>query len=188
MWRRLLIPLAIAGLAWLSYQWLWHEEASTPPEELAAGEETPDAYMEQVLMRAMNAQGRPRYELAVDRAEHFADGDRSELTRPFVTFYRPDERRWTLRAVHGETRGGDDDILLDDGVIIHRLADGGAAPLEIRSRDLRIFTARDFAETDGPVELLHARGQIDAVGLRAWFEAGRLELLSQVRGVYESTP
>lgn len=188
MWRRLLIPLAVAGLAWLSYQWLWHEEASIPPERLVSGEETPDAYMEQAVMRAMDEQGRPRYELMVARAEHFAAGDRSELQRPFITFYRPQQRRWTLRAAHGQTQGGDDHVYLDQGVVIHRLAASGRAPLEIHSRDLRIDTAREYAETGGPVELRHPRGQVEAIGLRAWFETGRLELLARVRGVYAATP
>lgn len=189
MWRKLIIPLGIAALAWISVQ--WSREQPAPPAPLVEGVETPDAFMEGIVMRSMNEEGRPAYEVRARRAEHFDRGDRTEFEAPFVTFYRPDGRLWTLAAERGLAEGGDREILLAGEVLIRRPLDparpAGEADLRVRTRDLRVFSDEEFAETDQPATIEHRHGRVDAVGMKVWFKQERLQLLSQVHGIYEST-
>ncbi|HHH49216.1 MAG TPA: LPS export ABC transporter periplasmic protein LptC [Gammaproteobacteria bacterium] len=191
MWRKLTLPLLVAAVAWLSVEWLWKQEAETPAVAPLAGIEVPDAFMEGVVMRAMDSQGRPRYEMRAARAVHFASGDRTDFDTPFLTFYRPDGRLWTLAAAHGEARGGDRDILLSGEVVMRRPRDAaqptGPAEVEVLTRELRIFSEREYAETDQPATIVHAYGRVDAVGMKVWFKQERLQLLSQVKGIYATT-
>jgi len=191
MWRKLTIPLVVAALAWLSAEWLWKQEAETPVEAPLAEVETPDAFMEGVVMRTMNTQGRPRYEMRATRAVHFARGDRTDFNAPFLTFYRPDGKLWTLAAEQGRARDGDRDILLSGEVLMRRPRDparpAGPAEVEVFTRELRIFSDREYAETDQPTTIVHAYGRVDAVGMKVWFKQERLRLLSQVHGIYETT-
>ncbi len=191
MWRKLTLPLVVAALAWLSAEWLWEQEAETPAEAPLADVESPDAFMEGVVMRAMNTQGRPRYEMRATRAVHFSRGDRTEFNTPFITFYRPDGKLWTLAAERGRASDGDRDILLSGEVLMRRPQNPaqptGPAAVEVFTRELRIFSDREYAETDQPTTIVHAYGQVDAVGMKVWFEQERLQLLSQVKGIYAST-
>ncbi len=191
MWRKLTLPLVVAALAWLSAEWLWTQEAETPPPAPLAGVETPDAFMEGVVMRAMDDQGQPRYEMRAARAVHFARGDRTDFDAPFLTFFRPDGGLWTLAAERGEASGGDRDILLSGDVLMRRPRDparpAGPAEVEVLTRELRILSAREYAETDQPTTIVHAYGRVDAVGMKVWFKQERLQLLSRVHGIYETT-
>ena len=190
MWRKFIIPMAIAGLAWLSLQWLNQQEAAAPAAPQTQTE-TPDAYMEGVVSRRMDTSGRPTHEIRAKRASHFARGDRTTFTAPRLTVYRDDGPPWTLRAERGEARGGNDEILLTGKVVIRRAQDParpqGSTDLEVRSRDLRILSDEQFAETDQPVTLLHRHGRVSAVGMKVWFRQERLQLLSQVNGIYDTT-
>lgn len=195
MWPKFIIPLTITALAWLSVQWLRDEQAERPPEPVVSDVETPDAYMEGVVARRMDAQGRPYQELRAARLTHFATDDRSEFEAPFVTLYRADGSLWTLAAERGSARGGDRDILLSGAVVIRRphnpAQPAGRSDMELRTRDLHIHNAtgerEGYAETDQPITLVQAHGRIDAVGMKIWFEPQRVQLLSQVNGIYDAT-
>jgi len=191
MWRKFIIPLGIAALAWLSMQWLDEQQARAPAPEVAEGRESPDAYMEGIVMRSMNADGRPGHEVRAARAEHFERGDRTEFEAPFISFYRPDGRLWTLAAERGVARDGDREILLQGEVLIRRPSDParprGEADLRVRTRELRILSDEEFAETDQPATIEHRYGRVDAVGMKVWFKQERLQLLSQVHGIYETS-
>jgi len=125
------------------------------------------------------------------RAVHFARGDRTEFDAPFITFYRPDGKLWTLAAERGRTRDGDHEILLSGEVLMRRPQNparpAGSAEVEVFTRELRIFSDREYAETDQPTTIVHAYGRVDAVGMKVWFKQERLQLLSQVHGIYETT-
>ncbi|HFD80508.1 MAG TPA: LPS export ABC transporter periplasmic protein LptC [Gammaproteobacteria bacterium] len=191
MWRKLTFPLLVAAVAWLSAEWLWKQEAETPAVAPLAGIEAPDAFMEGVVMRVMDGQGRPRYEMRAARAVHFASGDRTDFDAPFLSFFRPDGKLWTLAAERGMARDGDRDILLSGEVLMRRPQDParpmGAAEVEVFTRDLRILGEREYAETDQPTTIVHAYGRVEAVGMKAWFKQERLQLLSQVHGIYATT-
>ncbi len=191
MWRKLTLPLAVAALAWLSAEWLWEQEVEAPAVTPLAGVETPNAFMEGVIMRAMNEQGQPRYEIRATRAVHFTQDDRTDFDAPFITFYLPDGRLWTLAAEQGQASDGDHDILLSGEVLMRRPQNPaqpmGPAEMEIFTRELRILSDREYAETDQPTTIVHAYGHVDAVGMKVWFKQERLQLLSQVKGTYAPT-
>jgi len=64
---------------------------------------------------------------------------------------------------------------------------GGPAEVEVFTRELRILSEQEYAETDQPTTIVHAYGRVDAVGMKVWFKQERLQLLSQVHGIYETT-
>lgn len=191
MWRKFTIPLIIAGLAWLSVQWQRDQQAAEPGDAALARQETPDAYMEGVVSRRMDANGRPGHEMRTTRATHYRQGDRTEFEAPFITIYRTDGSLWTVAAEQGLATGGNDEVLLSGEVIMRRPLDPaqptGAAELEVFTRELRILNDQEFAETDQPTTIVYRYGQVDAVGMKVWFKQERLQLLSQVNGVYETT-
>ena len=191
MWRKVIIPLTIAGLAWLSVQWQRDQTSTDPADATLARMETPDAYMEGVVSRRMDASGRPGHEMRATRATHFAQGDRSEFEAPFITVYRKDGSLWTIEAERGLATAGNDEVLLSGEVLMRRPLDpaqpAGAAEIEVFTRELRILSDEEFAETDQPTTIVHRYGRVDAVGMKVWFKQERLQLLSQVNGVYETT-
>ena len=59
--------------------------------------------------------------------------------------------------------------------------------MKLLTRDLRVDTQRDYAETDAAVKLTRGYHETTAVGMRADLRLGRLELLADTRGRYDVT-
>jgi len=83
-------------------------------------------------------------------------------------------------------------IVYDDGLRIHlngavdvRQPGDEFTDMQLLTRDLRIATQRDYAETDAAVKLTSGYHQTTAVGMRANLALGRLEFLANTRGIYD---
>jgi lipopolysaccharide export system protein LptC len=186
--RKTFIPLLLLTLAALSI-WLFQGQPDKGRNVTSKNQSVPDSYMENFTTQIMDAQGRPQYQLRATYMAHYTDDQRSELKQPRFTAYRPGGQRWTAEADSGQARDGDEHIFLNGAVTIERYpTETGAADLQIRTRDVHVRTADDFAETDQPTTIVRdtsaQKTTLNSVGLQVHFRQGRVQLLSQVRGVY----
>ena len=185
--RRYLVPLFATLLAGVSIWWLSSQEEAPPSP--SARPDSPDFFMEGVTTRVMDAQGRPRYDLRAERVEHFTLGDRTEFDRPSIVLMRPDGRLWILEAERGSALKGDEEVRFLGRVLIRRPLQAARpdspAEVEIHTRDLRVLPGQEYAETEQQVQIIHPSGRTEARGMRVWFAEERVQLLSQVRGIYE---
>lgn len=182
--RKLFAPLLVALVAGLSV-WLFQGQPHKGPVITSQTHSTPDSFMENFTTQLLNKQGRPRYQLHAARVAHYADDNHSELQQPQFTAFRPDGQRWTVVAEAGRAENGSEQILLNGDVFMQRFPDAAAASdLQIRTRDIRVRPADDYAETDQPTTIVRNETTLDAVGLQVRFRKGQVRLLSQVRGIY----
>jgi lipopolysaccharide export system protein LptC len=145
----------------------------------------PDFFMDNPRIRQLNEQGQPLYDLSSDRAAHQADRDVTELDEPRLRFYREgDSAPWDMRARYGEVRDKGEQVELSQNVIIEQQLDGQATR-RLATPELSVFPRRDYAETDQAVRI-EAAGVTTASGMKAYFNDGRVELLSNVRGEHEA--
>ncbi|WJW74857.1 LPS export ABC transporter periplasmic protein LptC [Thiohalobacter sp. IOR34] len=172
---------AAALLSWWIYQ-----QASRPPQQ-AAGDErhVPDAFMEDFTASTLDAEGRLQHRLWAERSVHYADDDSSELSRPRLELYRPDGPPWRVRSRQGWLSGGGREVRLDGQVVIRRAAPPGGRPVEARTERLLLWPERDYAESPVAVSYLTTGLRVEAVGMRAYLDQERLELLSRVRARYQ---
>ena len=56
----------------------------------------------------------------------------------------------------------------------------------MKTSQLYVFPDKQYAETDKPVTIEQPGSVINSVGLRAFMDTGKVELLSQARGTYEA--
>ena len=99
--------------------------------------------------------------------------------------YRGDAVPWQARAERGWLSASGDVMLLQGEVFIWRNSRDGEPRIEIETRDMRVLTETDYGETDQPVVITTRHSRSRGVGMRAWLEKGRLELLSQVHTVFD---
>ncbi|HEC18939.1 MAG TPA: LPS export ABC transporter periplasmic protein LptC [Gammaproteobacteria bacterium] len=182
--RKSAVPVLLAGIAGLSV-WLFQGQPVKGPVVTPQTQGLPDTFMENFTSRVMDARGRPHYQLQAAHMAHYADEDRSEFTRPVFTAFRDNGQRWVVEAERGRAQNGDETVFLDGAVIIQHLLAAKSHPgLEIRTRDVRVSPAKDYAETDQPASILRPKARLETVGMEMDFRRGQLQLLSQVRGVY----
>ncbi len=183
--RKSFLPLLVVLVAGLSV-WLFQGQPDKGPMVTPQTRSVADSFMENFTTQVLDEQGRPQYQLQATYMAHYADDDRSEFTQPQFTAFRPDGQRWTAVAEAGRAENGSEQIFLDGTVIIQRYPDATtSANLQIRTRNVRVQPADDYAETDQTATIVHHdKDTLKAVGLQVYFREGQVQLLSQVRGVY----
>ena len=182
--RKLFAPLLVALVAGLSV-WLFQGQPHKGPVVTPLTQSTPDSFMENFTAQVLDKQGQPRYQLQAARMAHYADDNHSELQQPQFTAFRPDGQRWTVVAEAGRAENGSEQIFLNGDVLIQRYPDNAEpSDLQIRTRDIRVRPADDYAETDQPTTIVRNEATLDSVGLQVHFREGEVQLLSQVRGTY----
>ena len=182
--RKILAPLLLAVLAGLSV-WLFQDQPEKGPAVIARIQSAPDSFMENFTTQVLNAEGQLQYQLQARYMAHYPDDNHSELTQPHFIAYRPDGQRWTVVADSGQALNGSQQIMLNGAVTLKRQAtDTAPVNLEIRTRDVTIRPADDYAETEQHTTIIRSEGTLETTGLQVYFREDRVQLLSQVRGIY----
>lgn len=165
--------------------WLSQDPTRLTSSSTLHANTSPDSFMENFTTRSFDAQGKLQYEFQAALMQHFPHDKHREFTAPQFTAYRPHNQRWILSAEQGRSSHHIKQILLQGRVVMRRYsASDGPAELEIHTHDLTVIPDDSYAETSQPVVFMRTEGTIHAVGLQADFRAGKITLLSQVRGRY----
>lgn len=177
--------LLFVTLAALSSWWLYQQTREGLAPRDGRQRHAPDAFVEDVDLSTLDAAGRLQHRLWAERMEHFPDDDSTELTAPYLELYRPGEPPWRLRARSGWVSAGGAEVRLAGDVEILRAAAPGVRPAELYTDRLTAFPDRDYAETDAAATYRSAGLEVKSVGMRAYLDQGRVELLSRVRAVHQ---
>ncbi len=177
-------PIVVAAVAGISV-WLLSEQAPQKPRLITTDNTVPDAYMEDFTTYIMGDEGKPRYELSASYMARFSFDDHSEFVSPEFVFYRPDESQWVMSAERGTTRDGSKEITLQGKVtIIRRQIAVDDSELKMITSELLIRPDESYAETDQLITITSGEHKLQSNGFRGYFDDGRVELLSRVRGEY----
>lgn len=176
----LLLALAIVS-AWLVSQL----EDDTGVRERPQQANTPDLYMENFTATTMNQLGRPGRWLAAQRMAHFPATDIQVFTRPHLKIFREPHEPWQAVSERGELSPGGEELLLQGDVDIWRNNPDGTREIRIETTDVRVLPDTDYAETDEPAVITTQSGRTTGVGMRAFMNEDRFELLSKVHTIVE---
>ncbi len=183
--RGLLGWAAALGLLAGFSQWLLY--ISAPPEDRRAVQRhAPDAIMDEFVATGMGADGRPEHRLRAQRMAHYADDGGTEFVQPLLTVFQENAPPWVVNAERGWLAQDHDSVWLKDAV---RIENPDAAPhlrWRLDTRDLHVKVDEEYAETAQPVTIVGATSVTRGVGMRVFLKEGRIQLLSKVKGTYES--
>ncbi len=180
-WRiiLLLLPLTIVSF-WAVYQL---EQDTT--DTAGKAEAVPDYTMSGLDSLNMTAAGKPETRLTADFMAHFESKDETRLTGPLLEIFRPDREPLYVRADQGWVTSGNEVILLKGDVRFWENNARNELIMEVTTSEARVFPERDYAETDKPATLSTANTQTDSVGMKAYMDEGRIEMLNQVHTTIE---
>lgn len=175
----------ICGLLYLSLQYSPQEWMA--PEPTVDTRHYPETFMQGVQNTQYNTTGRLHYRLTARELRYYDTDDtsRSEIMEPEVIIESANTgSAWHIRAERGRSTGQSPRVTLEENVRAWSLHEEYGR-VDMLTDSIAIDTERQFAHTDKPVTMRSARGVTTAVGLSADLEAGRVELLSEVKGTYE---
>ena len=177
----------LALLAGLSYSLLrWVESSLREPVPVESQE--PVLVIQRFRAVRMTVAGLPEYMLEAPLLKQLPGQLGTQVEQPQMDWYQPDgrTREWRLRSEQGWIAPNQEQVRLEGKVVMIRTAESGQPPVTMTTRDVLVRPDSRYAETAAPARAVTPGGELRAVGVRAYLDQERLELLSKVRGVYES--
>ena len=171
--------LAVAGATgWIVYGLGSRAHEATRSSTVAPN--APDAFLENFVTVEMDGAGKPRRQIEASWMAYHADQS-VELTNPRYVLYRAKGEPWHVRSERGHVSADGTVVWLLGRVDIWRNDASGARDPDIRTEQLKVLPDSDYAETTGPVTIRTPGSISTGVGMRAWLDENRFQLLSQVR-------
>lgn len=184
MFPKWLTPILVAVVAGFSL-WLLSSQAPKQPRLITLNKSAPDSFMVNFTTQNLDENGNPRHELKANYMAHYPVSDYSEFTLPELILYQSGKQRWTVSADKGKTTKDIKEILLEGKVNINRLNEStGESDLTIKTHNLLIRPDETYVETNKEIIITSGKSSVQSRGARANLDDGKVELLSQVRGVY----
>ena len=140
----------------------------------------PVAYMEGFVTVEMDGAGKPRRRIEADYMAYHAD-ETIELTNPHYVLIHAEGKPWHVRSERGTVSEDETVVWLLGKVDIWRDDASGARDLHIRTEALKVLPDSQYGETAEPVTIRTPTSVSTGVGMRAYLDETRFQLLSQVR-------
>ena len=178
LWRWIL-PAVLLGAAGTSGWMLYNLDLDERVTSRAAPA-APDAYLERFVTVEMDGAGKPRRRIEADYMAYHAD-DTVELTNPHYVLMQAEGEPWHVRSEHGKVSEDGTVVWLLGKVDIWRNDASGARDLHIRTEYLKVLPDSEYGETAKPVTIRTPTSVSTGIGMRAYLDESRFQLLSQVR-------
>lgn len=144
----------------------------------------PDYTLKHFVTSKRDKQGRYHYQLQAVDLYHYPVSD-SELTEPYLIFYKDGKPSWYIRANQGQVSVDGALIYLPGKSVFWYHAVDGQRLLSILVDDVILRPQAQTAETYSNVQIYGQAGSITyARGMFADLGAQQLQLKSQVRAIY----
>lgn len=126
-----------------------------------------------------------QYDMTADKVEHLQASQVSLLTNPDMNLYRGTVYPWHVTSEHGEVNPDGTQVELIDSVRIARTDQKSRATVITSSR-MTVFPQKQYAQTEQDVRIDGAGGVSTGKGMKAYLNDSKINLLSNVRGLYEA--
>ena len=177
--RRRALPAALLAAAGAS-GWMLYNLDFDAPVTAPRSSDAPDAYMENFVTVEMDGAGEPKRRIEADYMAYLAD-ETIELVNPHYMLFRAEGEPWHVRSERGQVSADGNVVLLPGKVDIWRNDASGVRDLDIRTEHLKVLPDSEYGETAEPVTIRTHTSLSTGVGMRAYLDETRFQLLSQVR-------
>lgn len=142
-----------------------------------------DYFVEHAVTTEWNAQGQTSLLLKAEKVEHHPAQAQSILIAPHSLHYRESSPPLEITAKTGYATDDNQRIDLAGNVVVHDNSISQEATI-MRTEQLTIYQAEEYAETDKPVKITSPYGNMEGVGMDIQFQERRLNLHSRVKGIH----
>lgn len=182
--RNLLLVVTLTAAAVLSW-WLLSQVQISGEGEDRGRVHRPDFFLDDFILHVMGENGQPKHRIEGTRLVHYPDDDSAEVEEPRMEIHRPEAADWRISARFAWIGPAGEQLRLQREVRVERAAGADTTPLTMLTEELLALPDDQYVESDLPVTFLGLGWNVQAVGMRGWLGEGRMELLSEVRGIHE---
>lgn len=144
-----------------------------------------DYYATNARAKQFLPDGGVQYEMTAERVDHMRASQVTLLTKPDMQLYRGTVYPWHVQSERGEVNPDGTEVELIDNVRVARTDQKNRATVITSSR-MTVFPQKQYAQTEQNVRIEGAGGVSTAKGMKAYLNDSKINLLSNVRGLYEA--
>ena len=175
--------LPLLGLLGATY-WLNQQAQPEPVKPDGSTRHDPDSIVENFSAVKLNEQGTPYFIMSAAKMLHYPDDDSTALEAPRLNLLAEDSPPLLATAESGSISRKGDELLLQGGVEVLRVAGVEQDQLKLQTEFLSIIPDQDLASSDRAVTLTEAHTTVNAIGLELNNKTRTIKLLSKVRSEY----
>lgn len=146
----------------------------------------PDYRLRDYSLVEWDAQGQVIRRAQGAALKHYPDTG-TELERPYLVAYQDGQPLLFAHSERGHASTDNSQIQLLGRSWLWRYNTAGERLFHLISADMLLLIDEEYAETSAPSQLFMSSANSSGIGLRAYLGERRVELLSQVKTVYEKT-
>lgn len=148
----------------------------------------PDGFMTHIEMTQFNKDGKINFILQSPNVSHYPIENSTLMSKPSFTIYSDfGKPPWHITSQHGKATGGTDTVFLWENVVITQQSESKQSTTNMNSEEVYYYPNQRMAETSKDIIMKQPRLEVDATGLKVYFDTGIAKLLSQVKGNYDPT-
>ena len=181
--RRDVLGLVALGVAAYG-AWAWRESLVTEPPEPEEEVATVARYtLRGTTIVTPGEDGAPLYRLIASDMAQAVDSELVQMDDVRLEYNHESPAPWIMTADHGEVRIDWETIELSGSVVITASTEDNV-PTRLDTDRLRVEAGSQRATTDSEVTMVMGDERVTGVGMVVDFKGGRVQLNSQVNGIY----
>jgi len=145
---------------------------------------TPDAIVSGLNVRQFNEKGELIHHLKTSLLTHIPENDKHYLLKPLILAAEEKQPVWKIESEQAVAVNGGDQIHFTKKVVIHQKADNKTPARTIRTEAITYYPQTKKAVTPLLVTMEQPGISIQSIGMNAWLDEKKVQLLHQARGRY----
>lgn len=129
--------------------------------------------------------GHKVHQLKTPQMIHIPNENTNYFTEPRIIIIQDKQQPWEIQAKEGTSVKGGEKITLRSNVIIEQYLSSQGEKNHFETEMLDYYPQKKMAETDQSIHYEQPGAVVESLGMRAWLEDKRIQLLSRARGHYE---
>lgn len=147
---------------------------------------TPDFFMTNAVYVKFDQDGHISNQFYTSKITHFTTQNNYIFDNPNMKIYNANEAPWNITATKGRSEWGKSKIYLWDNVRVTQTSGTNNADFDITTTALSVYPNIKYAETNEPITIMQSGSIAKAIGAKADFKAGVVNLLSNVECQYQA--
>ena len=144
----------------------------------------PDYFVDNFSYAKLDALGRLEYVIDGLKMTHYPVDKRSEIDKPVIRHFAPNQPPTTLRAERATVNGDRTEVRMIDKVILERAQVRGEEALTVTSEYMLVLPEKDIVTSDRRVDIRTGSAHLSGTGMVANNATRQLTLESSVTGIY----
>lgn len=181
-------PLVLFSLLALLTFWLDQKVEMSAKSDEEKRSHQPDFFIDNFKVSSLGEDGMQKQLLLANKLLHYPDDDSTDLEKPRLMIYSPGRADISLSSDKATVSKNGDDLYLTQNVLLRKMRYEAQNGFDLQTEYLHVNPDLHQTDTDKPVVISNPQMTIHAVGMTFNDSTRVLNLLSQVRGIYEKNP